>query len=94
MKLKSGWRKCGVLLLAACLGAVGGAAVAQTTEAPPAESTHTIVASTDQSRFEAKGLPLGAFRLFPSLDFGVAIQHDGINVYRTSLGTLSDLLTL
>ena len=76
----------GVLLLA-CLGAVGGAAVAQTTEAPPAESTQTIVASTDQSRFEAKGLPLGAFRLFPTLDFGVAYDD---NVYRTSLGTLSD----
>ena len=73
--------------LLACLGAMGGAAVAQTTEAPPAESTQTIVASTDQSRFEAKGLPLGSFRLFPTLDFEAAYDD---NVHRTSLGTLSD----
>src|SRR5271166_1831009 len=77
----------GGLVLLAFLGAMDGVALAQVTESPPAESTQTIVASTDQSRFQAKGLPLGSFRLFPTLDFGVAYDD---NVYRTSLATLND----
>ena len=72
--------------VAALASLFAGAALAQTSVAP-AENVEQAVMSADQSRFAAKGLPLGDFRLFPTLDFEVA--HDD-NVYRTSLGALSD----
>jgi hypothetical protein len=77
----------GGMMLLAVLGIFDGAVFAQVTEAPPAENTQSIIASTDQSLFQAKGLPFGSFRLFPTLDFGVAYDD---NVYRTSLATLND----
>jgi hypothetical protein len=55
--------------------------------AAPAQSPETFVLATDQSRFQAKGLPLGTFRLFPTLDLDAAYDD---NVYRTDTSRTSD----
>jgi len=56
-------------------------------ETAPAATTPAAEASGDQSRFQAKGLPLGDFRLFPTLDVDAAYDD---NVFRTSLEPVSD----
>ncbi|MDE2181431.1 MAG: outer membrane beta-barrel protein [Alphaproteobacteria bacterium] len=65
------------MVLLACLSCAGMAAWAQTPTDNPA----------DQTLFEAKGLPLGGFRLFPTLDVGA--NYDD-NVLRTDVGQIND----
>ncbi|HKD22905.1 MAG TPA: outer membrane beta-barrel protein [Rhizomicrobium sp.] len=72
--------------VAALVFSFAGSALAQT-ETAPAQSVPEVVQISDQSLFAAKGLPIGDFRLFPTLDLEAA--HDD-NVYRTPLGQLDD----
>jgi hypothetical protein len=67
-------------LLCACLSGVAAASLAQ--EMDPAQ-----VAAEDHTLFNAKGLPLGGFRLYPTIEMGA--NYDD-NVLRTDTGAASD----
>lgn len=68
------------LLLCACLSAVAAGSAAQ-------ETNPGQVAAEDHSLFNPKGLPLGAFRLFPTLEIGA--NYDD-NVLRSESNASSD----
>ena len=56
-------------------------------ETAPVATMPAAEISADQSLFQAKGLPIGDFRLFPSLGLDAAFDDD---VFRTSLSPISD----
>jgi hypothetical protein len=74
------------VMLAACLCSAGGIAFAQSQQTQSTE-TPAQASAADHSLFDAKGLPLGAFRLFPTLQVGAAYDD---NVFRTDTGAIDD----
>jgi hypothetical protein len=73
-------RACGSALMFV-IGSIGAAGPVR------ADITDDAVARP-RPEYEAQGLPLGAFRLFPSLTFATSFDD---NIYRTETDTLSDI---
>lgn len=77
----------GMLLLAGA-AVFPNAAFAQIGETQsPVPTTEAAIASQEQASYEAKGLPLGAFRLFPTLAFDDVYDS---NVFRRNTGRQDD----
>lgn len=72
-----------------CALVAGLASPASAQYAPPAATQDNVQSETQA--YEAKGLPLGAFRLFPTLQ--LAGDYDD-NIFRTQTGKKSDFIVL
>lgn len=80
------------ILLFACAAACSDAALAQIGESQsPVPMAEAKVASAEQARYAAKGLPLGAFRLFPAFAF-TDVYDD--NVFRKDTGRQDDFFVV
>lgn len=69
-----------IMITALCAGATVGGSIAHA-------ATEDDVLARSRPDYDAKGMPLGGFRLFPTLYLGVGNDD---NIYRTESGAVSD----